>query len=242
MDWRSSWEKSWEISQFLCKILIIWAFLLNFTSFIFIINRKEAKFQMNKRFPANTKLKKEEKTFLSDKKVDGELYAFLQANSFPNEKKETIVEKRNLPTQAKICEILGCKSPKTYRAHLQYLIQQGYVEEREKVYYLPNVEEIYFMIPLDTLKFLNDTLKEQVIKIYIYLGQRFKYKQDYVFTIEEIAQHIGIALGNNKRNYDIINNCLVCLRNNGLITYAEFYENEKPRKRLVNFSFNYKTT
>lgn len=53
---------------------------------------------MNKRFPANTKLKKEEKTFLSDKKVDGELYAFLQANSFPNEKKETIVEKRNLPT------------------------------------------------------------------------------------------------------------------------------------------------
>lgn len=98
------------------------------------------------------------------------------------------------------------------------------------------------MIPLDTLKFLNDTLKEQVIKIYIYLGQRFKYKQDYVFTIEEIAQHIGIALGNNKRNYDIINNCLVCLRNNGLITYAEFYENEKPRKRLVNFSFNYKTT
>lgn len=99
------------------------------------------------------------------------------------------------------------------------------------------MEEIYFMIPLDTLKFLNDTMKEQVIKIYIYLGQRYKYKPGYVFTIAEIAEHIGLTLGNNQRNYEIINNALICLKNNELINYAEFYEGKYPKKRLINFSF-----
>lgn len=71
----------------------------------------------------------------------------------------------------------------------------------------------------------------------MYLGQRWKYKQnDYIFTIEEIAMHVGINLNNNSRNYEMINNALVCLKNNGLIDYVEFYENEKPRKRLTNFS------
>ena len=104
-----------------------------------------------------------------------------------------------------------------------------------------NQEEIFFLIPLETLKFLNDCLKEQVIKIYIYLGQRWKYKQnDYTFTLEEIAEHIGIKLGNNQRNYDIINNALICLVNNGLIDYVEYFENNKPRKRLADFSLVYK--
>ena len=139
-----------------------------------------------------------------------------------------------------MCEALGIKSPKTYRTHLNYLIDNGYVVDREGAYYLPNVEEIYFMIPLETLKFLNDTLKEQVVKVYIYLGQRHKYKHNYVFTIEEIATHIGITLSNNKRNYDIINNCLICLKNNALIDFVEFYEEDKPRKRLTGFSFTHK--
>ena len=92
------------------------------------------------------------------------------------EKKETIVLKKSMPTQAIICNILGIKSPKTYRAHLNYLIEAGYVVDNKTEYYLPNQEEIFFLIPLETLKFLNDCLKEQVIKIYIYLGQRWKYK------------------------------------------------------------------
>lgn len=48
--------------------------------------------------------------------------------------------------------------------------------------------------------------------------------------------HVGVNLGNNSRNYDMINNALVCLKNNGLIDYTEFYEGDKPRKRLNNFS------
>lgn len=194
---------------------------------------------VNKRMPADTQL--EQKTFLNDKKIDGELYAFLQSYSYPNENKETIVNKKDLPIQVEICKMIGIKSRTTLKTHLNYLIEKGYVVEEGDKYILPNQEEIFFMIPLDTLKFLNDALKEQVVKIYLYLGQRWKYKQnDYIFTIEEIAQHIGIKLGNNLRNYDIINNALICLCNNGLIDYVEFYEGDKPRKRLTQFSLHVK--
>jgi hypothetical protein len=48
-----------------------------------------------KRFPANTSL--EVDTFLNNKKIDGELYAFLQRYSYPDEEKRTIVPKKNLP-------------------------------------------------------------------------------------------------------------------------------------------------
>lgn len=49
-----------------------------------------------------------------------------------------------------------------------------------------------------------------------------------------------MKLGNNQRNYDIINNALICLYNNGLIDYVEYFENNKPRKRLTHFSLEYK--
>ena len=194
---------------------------------------------VSKRFPANTSM--EETTFLNDKKVNGELYALLQSYSYPNDKQETIVVKKSLPTQAEMCSKLGIKSPKTYRAHLQYLITLGYVVEKDGCYYLPNVEEIYFMIPLDTIKYLNDTLKEQVVKIYIYLGQRNKYKPGYEFTIEELAKHIGIKLDNNSRNYELVNNALLALYNSELIDYVEFYEGKYPKKRLTKFSLTHKT-
>lgn len=193
---------------------------------------------VSKRFPANTSLL--ESTFLNDKKVDGELYGLLQSYAFPNGQKETIIEKKELPAQTVLCSKLNIKSPKTYRAHLQYLISKGFVEDRGDKLYLPNVEEIYFMIPLSTLMFLNDTAKEQVIKVYIYLGQRYKYKKDYIFTIAEIASHIGIELNNNQRNYITINNVLTCLQNHGLISYKEIYENNLPKKQLTSFSFEVK--
>jgi predicted transcriptional regulator len=46
---------------------------------------------------------------------------------------------------------LGIKSPKTLRTHLNYLIEKGYVIEEENSYRLPEMEDIYFLIPLKTL-------------------------------------------------------------------------------------------
>lgn len=48
---------------------------------------------------------------------------------------------------------------------------------------------MYFKIPQDLLSFFIDTVKEPVIKTYIYLGQRNNYKpKQYVFTLKEINE------------------------------------------------------
>ena len=103
---------------------------------------------------------------MCDKNIDAELYAFLQSISMPNDGVTEVI-KKDMPAQSKICEKIGVKSPKTYRAHLKYLIDIGYVIEEEDKYILPNVEDIYLLLPLDTLHFILDTITESVIKIYI---------------------------------------------------------------------------
>lgn len=197
---------------------------------------------VKKRFPATTELNN--LTFLNDKKVDGELYAYFQSLS-KYEDEKTYVLKKDLPKQIDICEVLGIKSPKTYRMHLLYLIEQGYIIEEEDKYILPRVEDIYFLIPLKTLQYLNDNCREHIIKIYIYLGQKYKFSlvkgSQYEFTLEEIGEHIGLKIKNNSRAYSVINNALDLLVNSGLIDYISFFDGQVQKKRLTEFSFDFKS-
>ena len=157
-------------------------------------------------------------------------------------KGQTIVYKSSMPTQKDMCEILKIKSTTTFRTHLKYLIEQGYiVDEGDRYVIDTHKESRYIKIPLETIEFLNDTVKEAVWKTYLYLGQRWNWKgNQYIFTLEELATHIGKKLGNNKDRYEEINHILQCLKNNGLIDWAEYNEGQKKRHRLVNFSLTYK--
>lgn len=207
-----------------------------------------------KRFPADTTM--EFSTFLNDKKINGELYAVLQGASeyIVIDKAlnlyQTYVPKSKMPTQAEMCRILGIKSPKTLRQHLQYLIDQHYIvpggtneDDKNVAYYLPEMENIYFYIPIDTLKYLRDSCKEHVFKIYIYLGQRYKMAlgmgKQYEFTLEELGTHIGIGLKNHSRQYEVVNNALELLYNSGLISYVSYFDGQMQKKKLMSFSFQY---
>lgn len=200
-----------------------------------------------KRFPADSRISKlgEEirLTFLTDKKIDAELYAYFQSKSFPQTnfegKKETFVKFSDIDTIKSICSLLGIKSRQTYYNHLKYLKEQNFLIETQTGYILNNPEDFFFDIPLDTLQFLLDVVKEPVIKTYIYLGHQLencKYKGEstYVFTIQEIGDHIGVNLrNNNQRDFLKINNYLDALENHGLIQYEEFYKNNLPYKKLI---------
>lgn len=59
---------------------------------------------------------------------------------------------------------------RTYKSRLKYLIEAEYMIEEEDRYILPNKEDLYLLIPLETIQFIRDTLKKPVIKTYIYLG------------------------------------------------------------------------
>ena len=188
-------------------------------------------------------------TFLNDKKVDGELYAYYQSIS---EKElyegnyRTIVKKSSIPNQSEICKKIGIKSPKTLRDRLSYLITKGFITVlKNGDYWLENKEDIYFLIPLKTIQYLRDNCKEHVFKIYVYLGQRHQYALkngfQYTFSSEELGEHIGIKIKNNARGYEIINNALNLLENSGLIEYVEYFDGKVRAKKLIRFSFVHKS-
>ena len=142
-----------------------------------------------------------------------------------------------------MCEQLGIKTTKTFRNHLDYLITRGYIIEEDKRYVLPEMEDIYFKIPLKTLQYLNNNCREHVIKIYVYLGQRFKWAMSrgvsYDFTSEELGDHIGIKVKNNSKGYQLVNNALELLYNSELIDYVSYFDGVMQKKKLTKFSFEY---
>lgn len=150
-------------------------------------------------FPAELSTK--EKIFLNDDKVDANLYGYLQIKSEINSKEEAVVKKYNLPTQVEICHSLGIKSPKTLRVRLNYLMQAGYVEDREDEYYLPTQESIIRIPSRIVSKLINE---KHLLKVYIYLALKWQYSQKtYHFTLTEIEQNLGIY-GTNCSNANII--------------------------------------
>lgn len=197
---------------------------------------------VQKRFPADVTL--EELTFLNDKKIDAEIYTYFQICSYPKDG-ETRAYKKDLGTQKEICEILKTcgksMSVMTYQRHLKYLIEAGYVIEKKEYYVLPPKENSYLLLPLRTLKFIQRTLKKPVNKVYAYLGQRWKYKQGYLFTRQELAEHTGMKLDNNSEAYETINDYLDNLRNNGLIDFEQVYYNKIPYLKLTDWSTQYHT-
>lgn len=195
-----------------------------------------------------------ETTFLNNKKLDGELYGLLQSISDYSviDKKmnlfQTYVSKDKMPTQAELCKMLKIKSPKTLREHLQALDNAGYIKKNTDkslniAYFLPEIEDIYFLIPLETNKYLSDNCRAHVFKIYIYLGQRYKMAlkegKVYEFTLNELGEHIGISVKNHAKMYEMINHALELLYNSGLIEYVSFFDGVMKKKKLTNFSFEY---
>lgn len=200
---------------------------------------------IEKHFPADTSM--EILTFLNNKNIDGRLYAYLQSKSMPvkisDDYYETRVDKFDLGTQADFCEAIQIKSPKTLRKHLNVLIETGYLIDGDGYYTLVQKQDIFFKIPLDTLRFIQNTIKEDVIKIYIYLGQRYKFAatqgRKYSFSIKEIVEHLGLSLNDKNRNF--VKDGLDALMNDELIKFVSYREGKVPKLRLVDFSYKHKT-
>lgn len=173
---------------------------------------------VKKRFP--TDVSEMRNTFLNDKEIDGELYAYLQSISYKDivdGENVTLVNKRDIDKKFIGDEILG-KSARTVTRHMDILIEKGYLVEKQFDYWLPNLEDTYLLIPIETMHFLIDTLKENVIKVYLYLGKKFKCKENYEFTKKELMTVIGTSW-TNSRQLGCMNNILDCLKSLGLVDF-----------------------
>lgn len=189
--------------------------------------------KIEKYFPADTTLEKDKTTFLSDPKIDAELYAYLLSQSI-GEEKETRVYKKNLPSRKDIASILKCKSKTTIDNHFNYLKEKGYIDDCGAYYRINIPEKMYFKMPLSLVKFFISTMKPHVLKIYIYLGQRNSYKPNqYIFTVKELCEHLGLSY-----NYQstVISDSLLILEKLELIKTTTFRNNKMPQRRLIGFS------
>ena len=175
--------------------------------------------------------------FISDKDYCDLLYAWLQCNSErlgPNEQgryvpKSEVVFSR---IEKDFTDSEGNKvmNRKTISKYFNWLLEQELViyNEKERRYELKVLEaNCASLIEYKTLSTLMNVLKRHSISIYVYLYNRYyANKGEYVITIKQIKDMIGIATSTTSNNI-IVSDTLNILKRLQLLDYAIVYENEK---------------
>lgn len=185
----------------------------------------------NRRFPMRVE-------FLSDKKMNDIIYGFLLSNSFPTEDNRRYCNKADV-TAGKMIKYFKEQhldspiSERTIRDLFKLFINIDLLEEgqldKQRVYFLPYLDgtegKVYVKIKTDTLQFLVDTANNNVIKVYAHLKMMMeihkskKYKELFRFSKASLLDVIGYKTQNYYRNYEMIENILDSLQNNGLIKF-----------------------
>ena len=87
-------------------------------------------------------------------------------------------------------------------------------------YWFPyNAFGSYKIIEQDIVKYLVNTRNSQAIRIYLYLLNKYQWKKDYIFTIQEIKEALGYA-GSTKSCDELIGDCLASFKAEGLIKFT----------------------
>lgn len=109
---------------------------------------------------------------------------------------------------------------------IKKLMNLGFIEKGKVVdlndeiidaYILPfDKQQLYKIIPLDTLIYLLNVSNQNVIRIYIYLLNKFQWKvknnEYYYFTYKELIEEcLGMKSTKNTRDYILIKHILDCL-------------------------------
>ena len=191
--------------------------------------------EIRKRFPMTKEFNK--------KSTNDWLYGYLQSVSTVDSDKRTIVykDKVNLAQLALLAPKNEKNKPPSrskMSRDFNKLIALGFINEIKvvgvkgnmvDVYELPyDKQELYKLIPLETLSYLLDVCTMNVIKIYIYLLNKYqwKLKEDdyYRFSLGEIIREcLGLKSTTHGRDYILVQNCLDALMKLKLINLSKDY-------------------
>lgn len=167
---------------------------------------------------------KEEK--LNDKKLHDILYLLFQSLS---EWDGDLNEERYIPkdniNKSQLAKVCGYKTRNTLYSHINDLIENGYINETEEKYILPNLNSgEYFLIPYDTAQFLVGTQTTNVIKVYVYLANRWmaNKQEGFGITYKKLCEVVNLYW-NDQNNRETISNILLTLHNNFLLTITDPY-------------------
>lgn len=197
---------------------------------------------LEKKYPADIKIPQDSESlvkFLYSKEIDAELYSYLLSISvgFKEERisaqgyiemvGHTVIYKQNMPTGLEMAEHLTPKgnsqkvSKATANRHFKKLMDYGYIKKEKDYYEILNPEDSFLMVPLDTINFLLDNLRPHVFKTFIYLVQRNKFKENYEFTLQELAEHTGLSTTHRQSTNATLKNALLVLNKLNLVYCKE---------------------
>lgn len=182
--------------------------------------------------------------------IDDIVYGYLQASAtYDPHNKVLYIPKNKMSGIKKMLQtIIGCKTTKTIDNKIKKLLENNLLQEGEHnnkpvILFPYDKNEKYRIIDADLLFSLVCVYRPMVLKIYVYLLDKYKWKnksnEKYVFTLHELCQMMGYADSSRKQE-PVIREILINLRNNKFIDYEEFYDIDfecgkaVPRLRLLD--------
>ncbi len=177
-----------------------------------------------------------EKDFMHSR-CDTQLYALLRCfstakpSSNPNQLYEEYLPKSTYTKNKKLFSDIRGVSPQTIKNRLDKLIKSGLVTEGTYLlnntptpcYYFPyNYNGLYKLINKDLLRYLAITTNPFTLRVYLYLLNKSGMKEDYEFSLSEIAVGLGYSSTTKEVN-TAIKEILIFLQQNKLISYSSTY-------------------
>ena len=140
--------------------------------------------------------------------------------------------KKNKKLIAAICNV----TPKTIDNHIEKLAEAGLIDQGIEIitqngqtyeyecFWFPYDEsKLYKIVDKDVVEYLVHTRNAHAIRIYLYLLNKYQWKKDYVFTIQELKEALGYA-ASTKTCDALIKNVLASFKAEGIIKYEKIKE------------------
>jgi hypothetical protein len=122
------------------------------------------------------------------------------------------------------------------KRHLDKLIEKGLIKEKKIYVGEKKVEYECYVFPYDSkdkyqiinnemLWYVVSTRNKQAVRVYIYLLNKYNWKNDYEFSNQELIEALGYSPnGKNSLASSMVSNILESFKREGVIDYVEYYE------------------
>lgn len=175
-----------------------------------------------------------------DKKDGTQSFLYLSQAKFKKIKPWiiNITGKNSRQVTEKIKQMSGQKDQQ-YRQNNQHdLILKRYIhyDKEKKEYTFPyDYNERYYIVSSQVLAYLCIVSNPFIIKLYLYLADRYRYKQDWQFDLKELNKVFGYSGSYNKRVNQFLKVGLVQLKNKGLVDYTTTETSVKGNLKVDRF-------
>ena len=175
----------------------------------------------------------------------------------PKEKKLYLTKKNFKKNKKIICELCELNA-QSLRRHIEKLKEKGLIQEcdivigdKKEIYpsytFQYDAKTKYQIIENEMLWYIVSTRNRQAVEVYVWLLNKFLWKQEseetFIFTNKDIMKAIGYSGESaNALVSKMITNILESFKREGVINYSEFYEEQilnngssipVPKKRLL---------